>query len=290
LDLWQVLVKRWRLIFSVSVVSVVIAVAYALSLPKTYQAEVHISPPLAKDLQGMQAEVVFSQFQGNLKSRASLFAFFEAEKLIEVLAPDRSAKMSEQSLFKVFQQYFSFNADKKDKSIFSVVLDWFDQEQVVDLLNRYIEMVALQTKMELVEEVKGDLLRKKRRTEQSIVSKRAMAVQRRSDEIARLAEAFLIADRLNIKTAESSSLLRNVDFGQSQGSNSIALFSQGSNTLKVQIAALKNRKSDDPYIVGVRGLQEQLVMINNQLLAVSDDFNVVLVDEKAYRPDFPIKD
>ena len=42
LDLWHVLVKRWRLIFIVSVLSMVMAIAYALSLPKTYQVEVHI--------------------------------------------------------------------------------------------------------------------------------------------------------------------------------------------------------------------------------------------------------
>ena len=84
-------------------------------------------------------------------------------------------------------------------------------------------------------------------------------------------------------------MLRNVDFTQSQGSNPIALFSQGSNALKAQITALKNRKTDDPYIGGIRGLQEQLVMLNNQLLTVNDDFKVVRIDQQAYRPDSPIK-
>jgi len=232
---------------------------------------------------------VFSQFQGNLKSKTSLRAFFEAEKLIEILAPERSAKTSVQSIFKKFQESFSFNTDKKDKSIFSVVLDWPDQEQIAFLLNRYIEMVALQTKMELVEEVKGDLLQNKIMLEQVLASKRTMALQRREDEIARLAEALLIAEELKITTAESSSLLRNVDYSRSQGSNSIALFFRGFTPLRAQISALKNRKSDDPYISGIRELQEQLVVINAQLLALTDNFKVIRVDEKAYRPDSPIK-
>jgi len=294
-DLWFVLVKRWRLIFSVSVLSVVIAVAYALSLPRTYQAEVHLLPPLEKDVQGERGKKVkqgmtpFSQVQGNLKSKASLRAFFEAEKLIEVLAPERSAKTSEHIVFKEFQEFFHFNMDKKDKRIFSVVFDWSDQEQIAELLNRYIELVALQTKQEIMGKVKGDLLQKKITLEQTIASKRAMAAKRRSDEVARLSEALLIAQALNITTAESSSLLRDVDFSQSQGSNPIALFSQGSNTLQAQIAALKSRKTDDPYISGIRGLQEQLVTLNNKLLAINDDFKVVRIDQQAYRPDSPIK-
>ena len=212
-----------------------------------------------------------------------------AEKLIDILAPERNATTSEQNVFKGFQKSFNFNADKKDKRLFSVAFDWPNQEQIAGLLNRYVEMVALQTKQDIIGKVKGDLLQNKITVEQAIASKRAMAAQRRSDEIARLSEALLIAQALNITTAESSSLLRNVDFSQSQGSNPIALFSQGSNTLQAQISALKSRKTDDPYISGIRGLQEQLVTLNNKLLAINDDFKVVRIDQQAYRPDSPIK-
>jgi len=58
----------------------VIAAAYALSLPRAYQAEVHLLPPLESDPQGMATTNVFNQLKGNLKSRASLRSFFEAEK------------------------------------------------------------------------------------------------------------------------------------------------------------------------------------------------------------------
>ncbi len=294
-DLWLVLVKRWRLIFSVIVVSVVIAVALALWLPRTYQAEIHLLPPLEKDVQGMQGmqgmkpEDVFIQVQGNLKSKAALKVFFEAEKLIDILAPERNAKLNEQSVLNAFQESFHFNADKKDKRLFSVTLDWSDQEQVADLLNRYIEMIAAQTKKEILSKAKGDLLQNKITVEQAIASKRAMAAQRRSDEIARLSEALLIAQTLNITNSESSSLLKNVDFSQSQESNPIALFSQGSNALQAQISALKSRKTDDPYIKGIRELQEQLMMLNNKLLVFNDDFKVVRIDQQAFRPDSPIK-
>jgi len=232
---------------------------------------------------------VFIQVQGNLKSKAALKVFFEAEKLTDILRSEYSANKSEQVIFEKFQESFHFNADKKDKRIFSVTLDWSDQEQVADLLNRYIETVALQTKHEILDKLEGDLLQNKITVEQAIASKRAMAAQRRSDEIARLSEALLIAQALNITTAGSSSLLRNVDFSQSQGSSPIALFSQGSNTLQAQLSALKSRKTDDPYIKGIRELQEQLLMLNNKLLAFNDDFKVVRIDQQAYRPDSPIK-
>ncbi len=243
-------------------------------------------------MQGMQGGVkpaeVFSQFQGNLKSKAALKAFFEAEKIIAVLAPERNAKSSEHSVFKEFKESFHFNADKKDKRIFSVGFDWSDQEQIADLLNRYIETVVVQTKLDIKGRVKGDLLQKKVNLEQAIVSKRAMTAQRRSDEIVRLEESLTIAKSLSIEDYSGSSVVTNVSIKEGLlelGSN----YNLGSKALAAQVAALKNRKTDDPYITGIRGLQEQLVLINNQLLAVSDDFKVVRIDQKAYRPDFSNK-
>jgi len=261
-DLWQVLVKRWWLIFSVSVLSVVIAIAYVLSLPKTYQAEVHLLPALVKRYEGFD---VFSRFKDDLKSDTAQRYFTTVEKS------------------KAFQWNLSF----KSEGFFSVIMDCSDQEQVAVLLNRYIERVALQTKEEIIDSVKAELLQKKITLENTIAFKRTVASQRRADEIKRLSDAFLIAQKLGITNGENYSLLRNVDFYRSKSSVSISLFYQGTRSLQVQIAGLERRISDDHYIAGLRELEQQLIMLNNKLLAINDDFKVMRVVQQAYRPDSP---
>ena len=57
-DLWLVLVKRWRLIFSVSVLSVVIAIVVALSILSVYESKSIFLPPTEK-----QVEFFYSCFK-----------------------------------------------------------------------------------------------------------------------------------------------------------------------------------------------------------------------------------
>jgi len=216
------------------------------------------------------------------------------KKIIDILAPGHNTKTYNPIVFNAFQTSFHYNDDKKNIRIFSVVLEWSDQEQVADLLNRYVESVALQTKQEIISKRKGYLLQNKINIEQAISSKRAMAAQRRSDEIVRLSEALYIAKGLKINKYSDSVVGINIDIKSrkledSVNNNYFDSYLVRSYALAIQIEALKNRKSDDPFIEDLRILQEQLVIINDKLLAVSDDFEVARIDQQAFRPTVPIK-
>ena len=141
---------------------------------------------------------------------------------------------------------------------------------------------------EIVGKVKGDLLQNKITLEQAIVSKKAMAAQRRSDEITRLEESFRIAKALSIEDYSGASVVTNVNIKEGLV-EPVSNYNFGSKALSARLSELKNRKTDEPYITGIRELQEQLVLIKKQLLAVNDDFKVVRIDQQAYRPDSPIK-
>ena len=55
-----------------------------------------------------------------------------------------------------------------------------------------------------------------------------------------------------------------------------------------EIKILRNRKSNDPFITGLRDLQEQLALLNAVNID-TENMNSVLIDEIAFTPKYPIK-
>jgi len=110
-----------------------------------------------------------------------------------------------------------------------------------------------------------------------IASKRKIAKQRREDKIAKLSEALRIA----------SALKQHEQIPQQDTANP-QLYLRGSNVLQIEIDTLKKRKSDDPFITGLRDLQEELITL--QAIKVDKTkLRVVTVDQQAYPPKYRIK-
>ena len=312
LDLWQVLVKRWRLIFSVSVVSVVIAVAYVLKLPTIYQVEAHIFQPNTVDLprypemedsqrlrltqllgggskpvKVIRSTLIFEQVRRNFNSIASQREFIESGKMIKKSELKPSVEMDSQQLFELFHNSLRYKENGEGQYIFS--LKWFDQEQIAGILNRYLTFISERTKTAIIDEIEGDLKYKKHVLESDIKTRRTMAFHRRADELFRLRESLAIAMALNLENSLSlpQEITNLSTYSQGQEANDLR-FNLGTKVLKAQIRALELRKSDDPYTSGIRELQEKLMMIDTQLRTFDKNFSVMHFDKKASRPDFPI--
>ena len=66
------------------------------------------------------------------------------------------------------------------------------------------------------------------------------------------------------------------------------LYYRGNKALNAEITTLKNRKSDDPFIVGLRDLQEKLTLLTSIEIEV-EGMHSVTVDQAAYPPKNRIK-
>ena len=110
----------------------------------------------------------------------------------------------------------------------------------------------------------------KRGIEDQINVLRASAKEKRQDQIAQLTEAANIANSIGL--IEKSSLLDYNATQESTGKSTVytevtmtppPLYLQGEKALRSQIKELETRKSDDPFIPELRGLQEKLELLKN---------------------------
>ena len=70
--------------------------------------------------------------------------------------------------------------------------------------------------------------------------------------------------------------------------SSTPLYYRGFRALSSESETLKNRKSDDPFIEGLRDLQENLYMLRS-IKIEEEDLHAVTIDQAAYPPKYRIK-
>ena len=156
------------------------------------------------------------------------------------------------------------------------------------LVNDYVGYFDLETVRQLVSDARNSIQEQIVDIEYKIGSKRQMAKQRREDQIVRFGEALIIARKLAIKDrVATNTVVQNNQLNIS--TSNTPLYYRGFKALKnAEIVFLKNRKSDDPFIVGLRDLQEQLTLLRSFKINESG-MHSVTVDQAAYPPKNRIK-
>ena len=118
--------------------------------------------------------------------------------------------------------------------------------------------------------------------ENTISSKRQMAKHRREDQISRFEEAAVIALSLGVRDRiDVTNVVQNNQLNISK--SSIPLYYRGYRALNAEINILKNRKSDDPFIEGLRDFQEKLALLTS-IEIEAEGMHAVTVDQAAYPP------
>ena len=220
-----------------------------------------------KPIKVMQSIVIFEQVKRNINNYAMQRYFLQFDKLIKKNVLESGVEMENKQLYKLFRNSLRLGENKvKNEGHYIIYFEWFDQEQIAGILNRYISFISDQTKLAIINEIEGDLKHKRDVLKKDIAAKRAMAFQRRNDNLIRLRESLTIANELNIKDSLAShQVITNVStFSETQEAHDLK-FNLDTRVLKAQIRTLENRKTDDPFISGIRVLQEQVMGIENQL-------------------------
>tara|TARA_B100001123_G_scaffold291769_1_gene325267 strand:- start:409 stop:1557 length:1149 start_codon:yes stop_codon:yes gene_type:complete len=302
-ELWLTLWKRKWLVIAVTVVAALGSIVHALQLQRIYKAEALLLPPKTKDVQllnvlGIQqtidgsrisnlsfysAETVFGKFKQNLKSRTLHKKFIQVKGLMEILAPNRTAKTNED----IYQGFAEMIKLGEETGTSSLSIEMYDAKIAAQWINDLIEFINKETIALLVEDLQNSIANQIRNIEYAIGSKRHMAKQRREDKILRYKEASIIAMQLDIADRiDSTNVVQNNRFNIS--TTNIPLYYRGYRALNTEIEYLNNRKSDDPFIPGLRDLHEQLTLLRS-IEFDQEKMNAVYVDRAAYPTNSHIK-
>ena len=133
----------------------------------------------------------------------------------------------------------------------------------------YLNMALTQA----LTEIKEDINSKKENTieqlQLSIQSARNIAKNQRLDRVAKLSEAIQIAKTIGFKKPNKDAQLKNQE---------TILYLLGYQALEAEKIILMTRESDDPFIEKLRGLEEQLDLLENFTLN-TDKLSVAQVDQ-----------
>jgi chain length determinant protein (polysaccharide antigen chain regulator) len=293
-------------VIGVTAVAALGSVVYALLQPPVYKAEALLLPPKAKDIQslnmqglqrvqglqglqglqgvqGASAVGVFAEFKNNLSSRTLQKKFIKEYGLMEMLAPERTPETKDEEIYEGFAKMIKI----ENKGSTSISIELHDAEVAAQWVNDYIKFIDTETITLLVENMRNSITNRIRDIEYTIGSKRQMAKQRREDQIQQFQEASTIAVKLGAKDrVDATNVIQNNQLNIS--TSTTPLFYRGYRALNAEIAILLNRKSDDPFIMGLRDLQESLALLRS--IKIEDEgLRAVSVDQAAYPPKNRIK-
>ena len=291
ITLWN---KKW-LVIAMTLVAALGSLIYAMSLPPIYKAESLLLPPKSIDVQSLnvlgvnrlsgdmklqevEAKSVFTVFQKNLSSRTLQKKFINEFKLMEILAPERTSETRDEDIYEDFAEIIKVN----NGDGLSISIELHDPNVAAQWVNDYVQFIDSETIKRIVENKRNAITNQIRDIEYQIASKRQMAKQRREDQIARFKEALTIARKLGVEErVDTTNVVQNNQLNIS--TTSIPLFYRGTRALRTEIEILTNRKSDDPFILGLRDLQENLTLLRSININTERLYSVS-IDQAAFPP------
>lgn len=295
-DIVKVLLRRKKLIFGITALVVCIGLVYAFTSKRIYEVETILLPPSYEDIQPLnvlnngnvknsniiESKDVFDVFNRNIKSRKLIKTFFDKFKVLETLSVDSAQTLTEKDInnyFEDFSKAIKVNTEKKANST-KITLEGRNKEKIGLWLDSFVAMANQETINQLIKDLQSNIDSKTKSLKINISSKRSIYKQRREDELGRLHEALQTAKNLGILDYNNTSSMPSKNNNLSIYMQEKKIYMQGTRVLQAEITALKNRKSDDIHIVGLRDLQEQLT----RLEAIKIDKNklqTVIVDKTA---------
>ena len=302
IDLYELLITLWNrrwLVIAVTVVAALGSIVYALQLQHIYKAEALLLPPKSKDIQLLYAHglknfiktdqdsiapAVFSKFKINLFSRNLQKKFIQEKGLMELLAPERNPETRDEEIYNGFANLIVI--EEKNLTT-SLSIELHDAEIAAQWVNDLIEFIDKETIAMLVADSQNSIANQIKDIEYRIASKRHIAKRRRDDTILRYEEAAIIASKLGVMDrVDSTNIVQNNQLNIT--TSNIPLYFRGFKALSAEIAFLKNRQSDDPFISGLRDLQEKLSLLRSINFS-KQKMHAVQIDQAAYPPNRPFK-
>jgi len=310
-DIVIFLLRRKKLMFSITVIAVCIGTFYAFTQKRVYQVETILLPPSFENIKPLNVlnnsnvasnkvtgnkvtgSAVFARFADNIKSRQVKKAVFDKYKIFKTLSENSSRTLNENdtnNLFEGFSKALDVSVDKNSNSI-RITLEGTHKEEIGNWLDSFVEIANQETIDQLVRTLQETIDSRIKSLKVEMSDKQFIYKQQREDELVRLQEAYQIAKSLGIhehlfipnnngkstrailaELISISDRLLNV--------NKLPDYMRGTKVLQAEITALKNRKLDNFHIDGFRDLQKKLTMLE-AITIEKNKIQAVIVDKKA---------
>ena len=206
---------------------------------------------------------------------------------MDILAPNRSPETRDIEILESFSKMMKIENTIGDRLGFSISMESEDPVFAAKLVNDYIIYFDAETIFAMSAAARNSIAGQIRDIEYTINSKRQMAKQRREDTILSFEEAAKIAAELGVRErVDTTNVVQNNQLNIS--SSNTQLYYRGYKALNAEMDILKVRKSDDPFIPGLRDLQERLALLRSFKIE-EEGQHAVTVDQAAYPPKNRIK-
>ena len=301
-DLFRVIARRKRTILFSFLVAVSLALVYVLFAEPVYRAKAHLLPPHQEDIQGLlinyaaleglgieryTPDLVYTIFLRNLNSRGLRREFFDARHLADHYVSRQEAD-ADLDINKIFESRFNENLqvrmDKQDPSFVVASLADSDPELSAQWLNQFVELANERTTYQLSSDINVAIQGEIERVQYELDRKRKSAMQSKQDTIIMLKEELRIAKVLGIEGAgyfpgRSGNKRAEITVNTAK----LPPYVRGSKALEAEISVLESRKSEEPFIKGLRDLQESLALLEN-ISINPDTVSAATVDAPASTP------
>lgn len=301
IELVELIQGIWRQRLWVGLVAtpiVAAGVAYALLATPVYEAKLFVEPPSQNDiaqlnfgrggesgLAHLTVKEVYDTHLQALQSEGVRNTFFRDVYLPSLSEERRQG--SRDSLYSEFANVLTVApAGKGSSTRYAVTASIADPQQAAKWVVAYNELAAGNAKREVLESNRSDMLIKADNLQTRIDALKSSAYRERADRIAQLKEALVVAKSIGLEKPPVISQSLTDEVSAAMGGS--LTYMRGSKALEAEIANLEARSSDEPFIRGLRPLQEEVVFYRNLKI----DPTVVKVFEQdgaVELPDRPVK-
>jgi len=318
IDIVLLLLRRKKIILGVTIVVVCLGLLNAFSQQRVYQVETILLYPTPESIQplnvfektSVESGNIFATFMGNINSRTLKKHFFDEFRILDAYSQKlgKARNMEETNkLFEGFSKAIKVIENKQLQPI-HITFEGTDKEKIGYWLDSYIQLANEETSNQLVRDLQATIDSQIKNLKINISSRRSISKQRRTDDLKRLQEAYQVASELGIhehlfvpkfnnSNAETlTAELNKQNFSEKlniinksvSSSGGLSDYMKGTKVLSAEINALKNRKSDDIHISGLRDLQEQLSRLE-AIVIDKDKLQTVTIDKKATESIKPVR-
>lgn len=299
-ELAQGLWKQKLLISCVTLVVTALAASYAFLSTPIYESKTSILPPRSADIAGYNlgrsqvklreftVKKVYAIFIENLRSEGLRREFFE-QVYFPIEAANQGVKAKEQ-LWKTFsKELLVTNPDVRSRpNNFVVTVQSVSASQAEKLTSTYVKRIENKTRQDIADTISSEITTLTQSVQNRIAVLREGARKYREDRIARLSEELEIANKVGLQSSKvkASRISSDGELGQFVDGN--LMYMRGAHAIRAELDVLQNRKNDDPFIAGLRELENQLDFLA-KVSANPDGVAVFTLDSAAKVSETPVK-
>ena len=298
IDLWITIHSHRRLVITVFMVVMFLVIGYLAMAKRYYRAEAILLPPKLADIQELNKlaniftpETIYNSYLINLKSYSLRKNYFDERNLLKKLRPRKQKEYTEKEknsiFFNEFNDRIKINRNKrKEPNRVKVSLEAPSAKWAKEWLDDLIKLANRQTVTDYTRAIRGEISKQIREIESQINIKKNTAKKNLQDQLTRLQEQLHIAAELRI--IENPLLDHKTDPAELIGNQKLSGYFKGVKTLKAEIAALESRKDIEPFVNGLRELEEKLQHLKS-IHIDEKKIKAVTIDQQALVDPMPNK-